>query len=307
MADPIGIASSIAGIFSTCVEVLNKIQIARQFGRDFETHLVTLALVANRLSRWGDGVRIYEKDGPTFGNTTAPPNPQEQALVKRALDQIFELLAASEKVARGYELKGEDMSPVSTKDTTTPRLAAVNLTLRNIVKRRQKSAGLGQLASWALRDKACLDDLVNGLTGLLDELEKSFPAPQQLQEAAKINAADVKEVVAAATAAVPGAQSEDPQVAQVLRLVQELAEKVDKPLSKELASSVVNRGINIKKQEVKDRARLRDGDTVTDAWRGQVLPQISGGSINIGEQIISGDARVQVGNSFVGERDTFFD
>jgi hypothetical protein len=50
---------ALASLFSTCIEFLNDIRLARSFGADFERCQLTLDLVKLRLSRWGESVRVH--------------------------------------------------------------------------------------------------------------------------------------------------------------------------------------------------------------------------------------------------------
>ncbi len=55
MAEPFGIAvglASLAGVFTSCVDCSDYIQLGRHFGQDYQRSLLKLDLVANRLSRW---------------------------------------------------------------------------------------------------------------------------------------------------------------------------------------------------------------------------------------------------------------
>ncbi|KAJ3335266.1 hypothetical protein HDU93_005987 [Gonapodya sp. JEL0774] len=142
--------------------------------------------------------------------------------------------------------------------------------------------------------------LVEGVIKLLDNLEQVFPAPPDYVTRLLIE--DAKAVESFATDAIagaPGAQSQDPRVAQILRLVQDLAEKVDKPLNKELDSGATRKGIHIENTEVVDSAKMLLGNVFGRGLQGHaVLPQ-GNSSIDFGKQRVGFKAKVHMRDSFV--------
>lgn len=56
-------AVSVAAAFSAVIDVFDKVQLGRNFGRDYYTGQLQLDVLHVRLSRWGKGVDVYTDDG----------------------------------------------------------------------------------------------------------------------------------------------------------------------------------------------------------------------------------------------------
>ncbi|KAI1388289.1 prion-inhibition and propagation-domain-containing protein [Hypoxylon trugodes] len=296
MAEAFGIVSGavgIAGIFSTCVECFDYIQIGRRFGKDFQTELLTLSLLKLRLSRWGEAVHINED------NQLGQPESLRDnvGLAKDTLYQILVLLADSEKVSSRYRLTakvGEDLSSLSSTDLEA-NLGALDNRMRKLAAKRQKRTGLGKLTRWALYDKEHYSKLVEDISKLLTNLEETFSVPEANAHSL-LAQRDIEQV--------SGDTKEEQEAA--VKTLQQLAPGVDNVLKEKVPAVAATRGISIGSIVIEENARVRDGKFVGAAWKGVAnLPQ-GGDSIAIGSAQVKGNARVMNGDTY-GDRDTFWD
>ncbi len=292
MAEVFGIVSGAVGIvsiFSSCVECFDYVQTGRRFGKDFQADLLTLSLLKLRISRWGEAVQIY--DDPKLGRPEA--TDADVQLAKNTLLQILVLFEDSSKISNRYRLEaaqGEDLTPL-TRGEMDPRFAAMDNKMKALVERRQKSTGFRKLASWALYHRDRYDDLVEGITKLVDNLEQAFPAPEKASALAKTDAEQIS--------AGPPAEQKD-----TLELLRVLAAKVDGVVGAKAVETAASRGISIGSVDVMDKARLRSGDFVSPAWKGETnLPQ-SGSTVAVGSLHAGGESRVMAGNTYA-EKDSF--
>ncbi|KAK4142226.1 prion-inhibition and propagation-domain-containing protein [Dichotomopilus funicola] len=297
MAEVFGIVSGTAGIvsvFSTCMECFDYVQTGRRFGKDFQVDLLTLSLLKLRLSRWGEAVQIY--DDPKLGHPEATDTDVQ--LAENTLRQILVLFEDSNNISNKYRLEarqGEDLTPL-TRGEMEPRFAAIDNKMKALAERRQKSTGFRKLASWALYHRDRYNDLVEGITKLVDNLEQAFPAPEKANALAKTDTEQIS--------AGPPAEQKD-----TLKLLGFLAAKVDGAVGAKAVKAVeaaANQGISIGSVDTTDKARFRSGDFVSTAWKGETsLPQ-SGITVAIGSLRAGGESRVMAGNMYA-EKDSFWD
>ncbi|KAF2005449.1 hypothetical protein P154DRAFT_571175 [Amniculicola lignicola CBS 123094] len=143
MAEPFGIAAgavSIAAAFTTCVDCFDYVQHGRHFGRDYQTELISLDCARLRLTHWGEAVLV--------------------------------LFADTAKISKTYRLEmktGDDLTVLAPNDLD-PTVFGLRNKMKELALRRQK-AGLFIIAP--------NKDLVNGITSLVDSIEKIFPAPEK--------------------------------------------------------------------------------------------------------------------------------
>ncbi|PVH94681.1 hypothetical protein DM02DRAFT_538939 [Periconia macrospinosa] len=179
MAEPFGIAAGAVGIaaaFTACVDCFDCVQHGRHFGRDYQTELISLDCARLRLARWGEAVNIYEDT--KLGRPGA--SSSEVHTVQNALHRILVLFADTERISKRYKLERKDGNDLS---VLTPNdLEPTVLNLRNKMKElavgRQKSASVLKTSSCALYYRSQLKNLINGITSLVDSIEKIFPAPE---------------------------------------------------------------------------------------------------------------------------------
>lgn len=215
MAETFGIvagAVGIATVFSTCMEVFSCVQLGRNFERDYGTSLVTLRLQGMRLSRWGAAAEIY--DDPELVKLNAMPGGAEAAKV--TLCQILRLFSDSEKRSNKYfskQITAPSPTVYSVENITDPDLSGIIQQTDNIMVKRKEKRGrlLWKKVTWSLYEKESFEQLIQDISGLLDQLHILFPGPESQRKLLDENIAALEQAVS-------------------LKYVQKLAEGVDKML-----------------------------------------------------------------------------
>ncbi|KAE8146615.1 prion-inhibition and propagation-domain-containing protein [Aspergillus avenaceus] len=294
MAEAFGIVSGavgIAGIFSTCLECFEYVQIGRHFGQDSQTGHLMLSGLKLRLSRWGEAVHLYTD--PQLGHPEA--SPSDLQLAKQTLYQILVLMSDSEKVSKkfrlGAKLQGE--SSASQGLSTGTDVATIDQVMREQAKRRQKSASLVKVTSWALYSKNQLTSLVDDISKLLDTLEQTFPAPDARSSLAE---SEIREMCDR----IQGQQD------NVLKLAHDLSAGVDKALQAQATKMIEQKGISIGSMVATENSRVKNGNFVGIAWRGESQIPKNNSSMEINSIDARGNARVMNGDTY-GDRDDFWD
>lgn len=215
MAETFGVvagAMGIPAIFSTCVDGFNCVQLGRNFERDYGTSLVTLRLQGMRLSRWGAAAEIY--DDPELVKLNTMPGGAEAAKV--TLCQIHQLFSDSEKKSKTFlskQISAPSSTVYSAENITDPELSSIIQQTNNIMVKRKDKQGrsLWNKVTWSLYERESFQQLIQGISGLLDELEKLFPAPESQRKLLDEDIAAIKQAVS-------------------LEYIQKLADGVDKLL-----------------------------------------------------------------------------
>ncbi|KXG45682.1 uncharacterized protein PGRI_034490 [Penicillium griseofulvum] len=290
MAEAFGIVSGavgIAGIFTTCLECFEYVQIGRHFGQDSQTSHLMLSGLKLRLSRWGEAVHLYTD--PQLGHPEATQDDLQ--LAKNTLYQILVLMSDSEKVSRKFRLSAKSEGDSSTLQGS-PTQTSIDRLMREQARRRQKGTSLVKIASWALYNKSHLTSLVDAIAKLIDFLEKTFPAPEVQSSLAQ---SEIREICDRTQA----------QQDTTLAFVYELSMAVDKTLQAQATKMIEQKGISIGSLVVAENARVRDGNFYGSAWKGETIPKASS-NIRIDSIHVSGTARVMNGDMY-GDQDNFFD
>lgn len=194
MTEPFGIAAGAVGIaaaFTACVDCFGYVQLGRDFGKDFQTNLLTLNCARLRLTRWGQAVNIYED--PQMGKPDA--TSAEVQTVKESLHQILLLFANTEKISKRYRLNaktGEDLSILLT-DDMNPTIVGLSNKMKELAIRRQKGSSVLKTASWALYHRSNLKELIADITSLINNIENLFPAPQAQLELVKQETVEIQD------------------------------------------------------------------------------------------------------------------
>ncbi|KAL9591345.1 MAG: hypothetical protein Q9179_007816 [Wetmoreana sp. 5 TL-2023] len=278
MAEAFGIAAGAVGIaaaFTACVDCFEYVQFGRHFGRDYQTDLLALNCSRVRLTRWGQAVDIL--NDPKLGrpDATAP----EIRTVKDTLYQILVLFADSAKISQQYKLgatAGEDLSVFSI-DSMDSAIVALSNNMRELAIKRQKSSSILKITQWALYRRSEFKSLIEGISSLIDSIEKIFPAPQAQVTLVRQEATELHDQ-------------------GTLELVQSAAEGVDSLLqnaAKEVLSG--HRYLNVL---VKGKAQA--GDAVSSDWHGRALGALGASHIYDGV-VVDNDGKALIGNKYGGK------
>ncbi|KAL8866177.1 MAG: hypothetical protein Q9198_009004 [Flavoplaca austrocitrina] len=271
MAEAFGIVAgtvSVAAAFSACVDCFEYVQFGRHFGRDYQTDLLALNCSRLRLSRWGQAVDIL--NDPKMGRPDA--TPEHFQTVKDRLHQILVLFADSAKISQQYTT-GEDLSVLSS-DSMDSTFLALNNKMRELAIKRQKRSGILKITQWALYRKSEFKNLIEGISTLIDNIEKIFPAPQAQATLVRQEATELHD-------------------RGHLELIQNAAEGVDSLLqnaTKEALSG--HRYLN-----VLVKGKVQAGDAVSSDWHGKAV----GASHVYDGVIVDNDGKALIGNKYGGK------
>ncbi|CAN8095971.1 unnamed protein product [Discula destructiva] len=285
MAETFGIvagAVGIATVFTTCVDCFKYVQLGRHFEQDYQTNFVTLKLLEVRLSRWGTAVAIY--DDPRLGNPNATSD--EINVAKQTLSQILVLFSESKKKSDKFR-SGQITGPgavYTMDDVTDPGLSGLIRKTNNIVLGRTKEAGLRKKTAWALFERESLVQLVADTSGLLDQLERLFPAQNCQRKLADQDIAEIREAIS-------------------LEYLQKLTAGIDKILQDRVMGIETQQGRHhFGPMAVKDRALVQNGNVFKYPKQSTDSTPAAGGATGTGHDYtsmeMSDDARVQNGDMF---------
>ena len=175
----------LAGLFSTCMQCFDYVQLGRAFGGDYGKCLLRLDAVKLRFSRWGEavGIAIASQDRkPTV------LSPQEFQLAQSLLQQIQDSFDDTEKISKRYRKHAEMESSTSgvltvynEQSDLRPQEKKLHSQLRAIAFRRQQSTSIAQKTRWALYEKKRFDSLIGDITDFVDKLISLFPVARESQ------------------------------------------------------------------------------------------------------------------------------
>lgn len=180
----IGVAG-LAGLFSTCMECFDYIQLGRAFGKDYGKCLLRLDAAKLRFSRWGEATGVASTSQVV--DRLALPK-EDFRLAESLLQQIHDLFEDTEKMSIRYQKHAALDSSISDALAVCDEEIDLSLQdlqlhsqLRAITSRRQKSTGLVQKARWALYEKKKLDTMISDITEFVDRLVDLFPDVKESQ------------------------------------------------------------------------------------------------------------------------------
>ncbi|KAH7122035.1 prion-inhibition and propagation-domain-containing protein [Dactylonectria estremocensis] len=269
-------ASSIASLFTTCVQCFGYVNAGKHCSRDVQTSLLRLSCAQLRLSRWGASAAIEYPDLANRGLS-----PVEIIQTKKNLLQILALFEHAAGLSERYRVA----VPANGLMDTAPDIShsKVRNKLAQLAKQRLKSAGLLRKMSWTLHDAAELDKLIGGIVSLIESLEFLVKPLQGLS---------VKQL---ATTEVAEFQDD-----ASLGILDEAADNVDPVLQacSRAAISASRVGHTYNNLRFQDNARGLAGDSFLSDWRGA---RPLGSSQVYGDAEARGESRMQLGNTYGGK------
>lgn len=173
-------SSSLGGLFNSCLDYLEYIELGHRYGHDYDYDVCQLKLdIANaRLARCGEAVKIHEDT--RFQTPSASNDPSAAAttynpvLARLILEEIILLCESVRRSSKRYELVVRDVELFEEEDMY-PEARALHNRLKNVVNgRREKDPDLVKQAAWVLYGTDSLERMVGQLIHLVDELEKAF-------------------------------------------------------------------------------------------------------------------------------------
>ncbi len=188
--EPAGLAIGVAGltgVFTSCIDCFEYVQLGRQFGQDYGKCLLQLDTAKLRMSRWGAAIGL----GPEMNlKQKISVSDKEFTLAQSLLEQILEGFMDAERISERFK-KHTSMQNASSEellvyDTNTDLnldYQRLHVTMRELATKRQKGTSLRKKAAWALYEKKRFDGMIEDVTGFISELVDLFPATQEYQKA----------------------------------------------------------------------------------------------------------------------------
>lgn len=280
MAEVFGIAAGAVGIaatFSTCIDCFDYVQAGRHLGRDFQTEMLMFDCARYRLASWGKAANIYSNPQPK----SLDISDDSLELVKRVLFQILQLFENSKTIAERYE-------PVTWKDNSStsvdldPTITKLDKKLRQLALRPRNEKGLLKKTTWAVYHRKEFKELIDGITRLVEELERLTQACDKRLQVVK---QDVEEI----------------HNEEGLDLVAGAAENID-PLLHSAVKESVNKGHCYANIHYTEDVKVLNGDSFGSGWTGPITQRVN----TYRDILIEGNARVINGNKY-GGKDLFED
>ncbi|KAG7294268.1 hypothetical protein NEMBOFW57_004338 [Staphylotrichum longicolle] len=285
--EPFGIlasALSVAGLFNNCVDCFEYIQLGRHFERDYATCQLKLDVAKLRLTRWGEAVKI--NDDLRF--QSIEPGEKSVKWAQSLIRQIIKLFDSAWETSNEYELVTDQQNLVVFEDKDMkPVERALHNQMKVMADRRLKrhATSLSKKIAWALYGRKSLERIIEGITGLIDGLEKAFPAEVEAVRH-KLVEIEIEEVEDEAS----------------LTVLKDAAVGIDTALSNAAAqkmNAIV--GSNFAKEiRTEDRAMVHVGNVFTETTlQREVL--IREQTINAaGTVVAKGESGIQIGNTYGG-------
>jgi len=165
MIDPVGLTLGLAGLFSTSVEVLDRISTAKSYGTDYHLFATKLALERRRFFRWGQAVGLT---GNQQHELLQDPEIQEdvQQLLAWAIYFFEDSKVAITRHGAANSLLLEQGSSSSTARFEYPRGRA---------RMHQKSTSAVMKVRWAFSGKRKSEKLLQEVIWFVDKLHELVP------------------------------------------------------------------------------------------------------------------------------------
>jgi len=184
--DPIGLAFGLAGLYTTSLEVLDRISTAKSYGEDYDLFVTKVEIDRLRLFRWGQAV------GLALGGI--PHENLQDPAVQRAVCELFRRAIcffedsevvkkrhAVETLSRGFisfvpERIGSLRMLGADRETSLVVATAVDHP-RERAGRLQKGTSTLRKVKWAFSGKAKSEKLMQELAWFVDRLHALVPIP----------------------------------------------------------------------------------------------------------------------------------
>lgn len=186
MAEAIGAAEGVAGLFNTALTWFDYVYIARDTRPRLQSLILQLDNAQLRLSRWGvaaglGGARI--EDGISAIDSLAL-DERQQSIAIETFNLICARFEKCQKICHAFrkgkteddpEVKSLEQSLSQVRWTTGNKY--LHETMRNIVGDRKNKISVHRRAKFAIYDEKHLQELVKDINDHIDLLHTNFPLP----------------------------------------------------------------------------------------------------------------------------------
>jgi hypothetical protein len=191
MAEISALTLSLPGLFVSCIQCFEFIQLGRQLEHDYEGAVLRLSSIGLRLSRWGESVGLGDP----------LTNEEGRNLIADAVPEAERLLTAIIERFETANAKREQFRPRASDETTiiqpdmAPAARAVHQTMQKwMSQRRMNHQNRMKTVCWAIYEKKVFDRLVADLHGLVEDLVDLFSQTQLSQRrCCQVEAAEVED------------------------------------------------------------------------------------------------------------------
>ncbi len=291
MAEPVGLAfgaASLVTVFDTAMSTFERIQTAREYGKEYQQLAFQTSLLRLRLSRCAQGVELLEMRSRVDDAT-------ELETVQNLLVNIQEGIQDTEKFAKRYKTT-DTAPPPPTDDKELATMQALIERTSKLAVNRQKQTSLTRKTRWALRDRDRFKGLIKDLNGNVTQLENLFPADQKRR--LQLVKSDAEQLIQATEVEEvddrSNAETNMTILAEVATVVDSaLKEALQKVLDQSTATHDVRRHIFKATVTATEHAKIEIGDYV------EMGSQVIGYGIDFGGQMnASGNAQVRYGTTY---------
>lgn len=186
-------ASGTVELFNLALDFFERIQLARDFQKDFAINQIKLDIIQLRLSRWGEVTAINRQSQNAQTTSVCSDLDRHAAIVLGYIRDAYEK-AQEEAESMRPESNAIEEAPLDPETHINDRLKRLRTKLRHCLRKSTSDAAqLGQRIKWAFYKKSHFERFVQDISALLDALEQLLPedARKQLQELSKEECEDL--------------------------------------------------------------------------------------------------------------------
>jgi hypothetical protein len=283
---------ALASLYSTCLDAIASVRIAKSFGASYENCLLRLDILELRLSRWGESVRIIDNPSQRPRLEVPAPSPKDVETVKRLLGAIQMAFEDAKKLSERYSMKAPKKSQVQQQtfendesiEGDSSSVVSLHQKVRDLVRRRQRGTSRVQIAKWAMYEEKEFEKLVDNVSGLVTSLIELFPAVKTAQK--PLCEIEVSELV-------------EEEGKESMILLRDTSRGVDSVLEETISEAGIpielSRQHRIHNIKVTDDARVLLGDEVADG------AEVTGYGHSYDGIFVTGKAKAQTGNRYGGK------
>ncbi|KAG9249101.1 prion-inhibition and propagation-domain-containing protein [Calycina marina] len=275
---------SVVSLFSSCIELAEYVDLARNLGPDYEAAYTKFLLLRSRLIASGSKLQLVLAEQATHASSE-----RCEFAAARSLVAIKGLLENVGNLEQKYGLRQEGKGGKRLRELQrhhSSTLQEVERALQDSVGQRQQKMGLGRRIVWAIRDKKAFDGLIANLAFHIDELE-NLVVRSSTQTLQTVLPSFSSHMSASAIQLLETASSEP----DMNRLLESRTE--------ETYSKTASKGHLYLRNQIMEYARVLQGDVGGDGTNGRCHTFM--------ENLISGEAKVVQGNVSHEFMESFWD
>ncbi|KAL6401196.1 hypothetical protein AUP68_16922 [Ilyonectria robusta] len=185
-------ALGLAGLFNNAIDWFEYIYVAKQCGPRLQTHLLRLDNAQLRLTRWGDAVGLsgfmIEDDNSLETSGSFLLNHHQKDVAEQTFRTILLKFEDCQKISHGYR-KGKKEDDTSVRENEIKPFGPGSDPMRHYLHQRMQGISFSRKnkvspfrkAKFAIYDEKHLIELTKDINGLIDDLYKLFPPPEEKQ------------------------------------------------------------------------------------------------------------------------------